>query len=81
MAENYYTLKRQANQLLLKTLKYLQANPKKAVAVPALTIEFQRDFGFTQRTLLKMLQAYIETNQLIIIDNHVQLGTNVQKEK
>lgn len=77
MTLNYYTLKKEANQLILSGLKFLQANPGKSVSIPHLALEFQREFGFNKRILMRMLEPYLETKQVMIEGESIKLYKEV----
>ena len=66
MVQNYYSLKRAANKMILDGIQYLRADPTKSLSIPALTIEFQRVFGFTEATLKKLLKPYEQAQQISV---------------
>jgi len=74
MAANFYTLKRQANQLIQNAIAFLKANPKERVNLNQLAIDFQTYYGFGEKTLEKMLTPYLKAGEVTVLDGNLILA-------
>jgi len=74
MAQNFYTLRKEAHLMIDNGIKYLKANPTMSVNIPNTILAFQRDFGFTKTMFYKILQPFIDSQIIIIEGEEIKLA-------
>lgn len=70
---NYYTLIRRADKLIRAGIEILKQNPNGSISFLGMICQFQREFGFNKKRLLKLLEPYIEAGVLKIENDEVRL--------
>ena len=74
MAQNFYTLRKEAHLLIETGIKYLKANPNMSINIPGLILSFQAEFGFTTTMFYKILQPFIDSQIVIMQGEEIKLA-------